>query len=170
MMLNDFKDKDKDKDVEESFVVITKLSVPMILKLGRWFARQNTSVKIDIFNEQRNQFFKYKKLVEHQEIVPLIAFYMAVKHYYDLDFKHNAKNKSMNIKEFEKSSDFSVKQYKSVRLKVKREKLLNLWSVIKSLKSEGFSMRKISNFLQSKHRLKVSHTYISQLWKELENE
>lgn len=155
--------------LEESFVLKTKLSQQAIQALDRWYSRQNFLVKLDIFKEQKNQFFKHAKLVENQETVPLIAFYMAIKHYYDLEMQHKRKNQSMNLKDLEKSSDFSIKQFRKTKVKAKREKLLNLWSVIIELKNQGFSFREISKFLRSRHRFEVSHTYITNIWKEVEN-
>lgn len=155
--------------LEESFVSITRLSQQAVQMLDKWYARQNHLVKIDIFKEQKNQFFKYAKLVENQDIVPLVAFYLAIKHYHDLESRLKKKNKSLSLKELEKSSDFSVKQFKKVKAKVKKEKLLNLWSVVIKLKNQDFSFREISKYLKYKHRFEVSHTYIARVCKEIEN-
>jgi hypothetical protein len=95
---------------------------------------------------------------------------MAIKNFNDQMNLHSIKNKSMSLKNSEKTSDFAIKQFKKAKTKVKREKLINLWSVIRKLKNEGCSFRDVSKFLRSKHRFQVSHTYISQVWKELENE
>jgi hypothetical protein len=155
--------------LEDSFVSITKLSEQAVQVLDKWYSRQNYLVKIDIFKEQKNQFFKHTKLVENQEVVPLIAFYLAIKHYYDLERQQFKKNKSMSLKDLEKTTDFSVKQFKNPKAKVKKEKLLNLWSVVEKLKNEDFSFREISKYLKYKHRFEVSHTYIADVWKEIEN-
>jgi len=153
----------------ESFVIVTKLSVEAVLRLDRWYSQQNLSIKIEIFVEQKNQFFKYSKLIPNKEIVPLVAFYMAIKHYFDLECLHSKKNKSMCLKDLDKNSDFTIKSFKRQKRKVKREKLLNLWSVVQKLKIEEFSFREISNFIKSKHRFEVSHTYVAKIWKELEH-
>lgn len=156
--------------IEESFVSITKLSNEAIKDLERWYSRQNILVKCDISHEQRNQYFKYSKQLKNKNLVSVIAFYMAIKHFSDHMTLHLNKNKSMSLKNLEKSSDFAIKQFRKSKAKIKREKLISLWSVIVKLKNEDFSFRDISKFLRSKHRFQVSHTYISQVWKELENE
>ncbi|MDD3476292.1 MAG: hypothetical protein PHI38_05440 [Sulfurimonas sp.] len=156
-------------ELEESFVFYTKFSLEETQKLCRWFRKQNTFVQIEIFKEQRNQFFKYIELIDIKEIVPLVAFYMAIKNFYNLENQQNLKNKSMQLKNIEKSSNLSIKQFRKSKVKVKRDKLLNLWSVIERLRTEGFSFREISIYLKSKHRFSVSHTYISSVWKELEH-
>jgi len=157
-------------NLEESFVIETKLSQEAIKELDRWYSRQNILIKCDIFNEQRNQYFKYSKQLENKNLISVIAFYMAIKNFNDQMTLHSIKNKSMSLKNSEKTSDFAIKQFKKAKTKVKREKLINLWSVIRKLKNEGCSFRDVSKFLRSKHRFQVSHTYISQVWKELENE
>ena len=156
--------------LEESFVSITRLSQQAIQVLDKWYSRQNILIKLDIFTEQRNQFFKYSKQLENKNLVSVIAFYMAIKHYHEQITLHMNKNKSMSLTSLEKTSDFAIKQFKKAKTKVKREKLINLCSVIRKLKNEGCSFRDVSKILRSKYRFQVSHTYISQVWKELENE
>ena len=162
--------KDSLADLEESFVVTTKLSKQAIKNLDKWYSNQNIAVKCDIFHEQRNQYFKFSKQCENKNLVSVISFYLAIKHFYDHMTLHLNKNKSMNLESLGKYSNFSIKQFKKSKAKIKREKLITLWSVVVKLKNEDFSFREISNFLKSKHRFQVSHTYISQIWKELENE
>lgn len=156
-------------EFEQRFFSTTKLSKVEIEKLNKWFNKQNILVKIEVFKEQKNQFFKYVKVMESKEIVPIIAYYLAIQHFYNLEKAQTKKNKSMNLKELQNVTDFSIKQYKSVRLKAKREKLLNLWSVVQKLKAEQLSLREISKHLQAKHRFKISHTLVAQVWNEVEN-
>lgn len=63
-----------------------------------------------------------------------------------------------------------LKKHKKLRKKEKREKLLNIWSVVQKLKSEKYSFRDISQYIRQRHRFDVSHTYISKMWRELKNE
>lgn len=156
--------------LEKSFVSITRLSQQAVRLLDRWYSRQNILIKMEICTEQRNQFFKYSKQFENKSLVSLIAFYMAIRLYHEQMILCVNKNKSMNLKGMDKTSELAIKQFKKAKVKVKREKLINLWSIIQKLKTEGFSFREISNFLKSKHRFNVSHTYISNVWKELEDD
>lgn len=155
--------------LEQSFVSITKLSILETRKLLRWFNNQNLEVQVDIFKEQRNQFFKYAEFSDVKEIVPVASFYMAIQHFFNLGNQAKLKNKSMKLKDIEKSTELSMKQFRKPRVQIKRDKLLNLWSIVTSLKTEGFSFRKISVFLRSKYRFSVSHSYIRSMWNELES-
>ena len=101
--------------------------------------------------------------------MPLAAFLLAIHYFYSLDSEKNSKNKRNNLSTSSKISRFAIKKAKKERYKEKREKLLNLWSKVQELKGEGFSFRAISDYLLGHHRFEVSHTYIRNLWKELEN-
>ena len=80
------------------------------------------------------------------------------------------KNKSQSLDLLGNISNFSIKQHKKIRIKEKREKLLNLWSVVQKLKLEKYSFREISKYIRQRHRFDVSHSYIAKLWKEIEHE
>ncbi|MFA6742510.1 MAG: hypothetical protein WC149_06975 [Arcobacteraceae bacterium] len=139
-------------------------------QLVNWFSKQNIEVQIDIFREQRNQFFKLKEKIESNDVLILSSFFLAILNFYRQDRQLKGKNKSQNINSLVNISNFSIKKHKKVKIKEKREKLLNLWSVIQKLKSEEYSFRSIAQYIRQRHRFEVSHTYIIQIWKELENE
>jgi len=139
-------------------------------QLVNWFSKQNIEVQIDIFKQQRNQFFKHKKNIECSDVLALSAFFLAIHYFQKQERQMKEKNKSQNLDLLGNISDFSIKKHKKFRKKEKREKLLNLWSVVKKLKLEEYSFRDISKYIRQRHRFEVSHTYISKLWKELENE
>jgi hypothetical protein len=153
----------------KSLVDCTKLSKKEQKKLINWFSNQNILIQIDIFSEQKNQFFKLKNECTEVAVVPLAAFLLAIHYFYSLESKKNSKNKQNNLSSSLKLSRFAIKKAKKERYKEKREKLLNLWSKVTELKAEGFSFRAISDYLRGHHRFNVSHTYIHELWKELEN-
>ena len=46
--------------------------------------------------------------------------------------------------------------------------ILAYWGEVKELKADGMGFRVIAGYLQSKRKLKVSATYLSKLWKEVE--
>ena len=138
--------------------------------LIQWFSKQNTLVQIDIFREQRNQFFKLKEKIESNDVLVLSSFFLAILNFYRQERQLKEKNKSQSLDLLGNISNFSIKKHKKLRIKEKREKLLNLWSVVQKLKLEKYSFRSISQYIRQRHRFEVSHTYISKLWKELENE
>jgi len=145
--------------INESFVKITKLSQKQLKSLVNWFNKQNILIQIDIFKEQKNQFFKLKNIEIDKEIIPLAAFYLSINKYHSI-FNLDSKNKSLNLTETAKVSKFLIKQAKKSRKKKKQEKLLNFQSIIVNLKDNGFSFREISKYLKRKHHFDVSHTYI----------
>lgn len=139
-------------------------------KLVNWFSRQNILVQIDIFSEQRTQFFKLQGKFEFSDVLTLSSFFLAILHFQRQEQQLKSKNKSQNINSLLNSSNFSIKKHKKLRKKEKREKLLNLWSVVQRLKLEEYSFRDIAQYIRQRHRFEVSHTYISKIWKEIENE
>jgi len=153
----------------DNLVKCTRLGVKKQKMLVNWFAKQNTPVQIDVFSEQKNQFFKLKGECQEAHIVPLAAFLLSIEHFYSLEASRNSKNKQNDLSALKKVSNFSIKKAKKEKHNEKREKLLNLWSVIQKLRAEDFSFRDISDYLRGHHRLQVSHTYINNTWKELEN-
>ena len=59
---------------------------------------------------------------------------------------------------------------KNNKIKIKREKLLGYWAIIKTLKLEqNMSFRNISSYFRKYHKLEVSYSTIYTLWNELEN-
>ncbi len=54
------------------------------------------------------------------------------------------------------------------RKPVLRRKILAYWGEVRELKADGMGFRVIAGYLQSKRKLKVSATYLSKLWKEVE--
>jgi len=160
----------KEIDIQfDSLVHCTKLSKKNQQKLINWFARQNILVQIDIFSEQKNQFFKVKNQHENLQVVPLAAFLLSIQYFYELETSKNGKSTKTDLTESGKISKFSIKKAKKEKYKEKREKLLDLRSVILELKKAGASLRDISDYLRGRHHFVVSHTYIRDLWEELKN-
>lgn len=153
----------------DSLVHCTKLSKKNQKKLINWFARQNILVQIDIFSEQKNQFFKLKNQHENLQVIPLAAFLLSIQYFYGLETSKYGKSAKTDLTESGKISKFSIKKAKKERHKEKREKLLDLRSVVLQLKEADVSLRDISDYLRGHHRFVVSHTYIRDLWEELEN-
>ena len=145
----------------------TALSTNKRKTLVNFFNKQNILIQIDIFKEQRNQFFKLKNKFETSEITSLAAFFQAINTFYETEQLQKKKNKSQDLSSLADISNFAIKKFQTNKLKEKREKLLNVWSVVQKMKAENVSFRKISKYLRSKHRFDVSHSYIRQIWEEL---
>ena len=142
------------------------ISVLILKKLDNFFRNQNLEVKIDIFSEKRNEFFKLKN--EHPSAdfsaLELAAFYNAIQIFYNLRERATKKNKTMSLKEIEKYEDYLLKSSSYLKKISKKEDfLLDKSSIINSLISENKSYREISLFLKKHYKLNISHTYIRQI-------
>jgi len=152
---------------------IEKLTILSHLKrksLINWFGRQNCLIQNDIFQEQKNQFFKLKQNNEASDILALSSFFLAIETYYNMEQLLKKKNKSSDLKNIKKLSDFSLKQTQKVTDKPIRDALLNHWSIVQNMKNVGSSYRQIEVHLLNVYNISVSHTYILNLWKEIEDE
>lgn len=142
------------------------ISIPMIKILDNFFKKENLEIKIDIFSEKRNKFFKLKNENPNVEfaILDLAAFYFAIKSFYDLKTKVTKKNKILSTNELKKYDNFLLKSSKkNKRISKKENSLLDKSSIISSLISENKSYREMSIFFKKYHKLNVSHTYIKQI-------
>lgn len=60
---------------------------------------------------------------------------------------------------------------KNYKKKIKRQKLLGYWAIVRTLKLEQMmSFRDISNYFKKYHKFEVSYSTIYELWNELEND
>ena len=136
-----------------------------IKKLVAFFAKQDVVVQINIFKEQRNQFFKYEKKV-HANHLPLYAFLCAISIYYQKFKLKFYKNKTFDIKSQSSLVDVNILKDKKQKICIKRERFLNYISVSKRLREEGYSYRKMSAHFQKYYKYNVSHTYLRKMCKE----
>lgn len=148
----------------------TLCSVQKRIQLLNWFKKQNVMVQIEVFKKQKTQYFKLNQQVQESNTVALSSFYSAINLFYQNDKQLKCKNNLGNLNAIAKNSYFIIKKHKKLRKNVKRDKLLNIWGTIQKLKSEAYSYRAMSQYIVAQHRFEVSHTYIANLWKELENE
>ena len=59
---------------------------------------------------------------------------------------------------------------KNSKTKVKRQKLLGYWAIVRTLKLEqNMSFRDIATYFAKYHKLDVSYSTVYELWNELEN-
>lgn len=156
------------EQLNQNIELLTKLSVEKRKSLINWFNKQNIEIQLLIFNEQKNQFFKLKSQAEHHSLIPLASFYLAINLHVEQEKQFDKKNASHSLQNLSKLTSFEIKKNKTMRAKEKREKLLNLISILKTLRAEKYSLRGISRYLRSKHRFDVSHAYIADFLKEFD--
>ena len=124
----------------------------------RLFVRVELETKLKIFQEQKQLFHKLKS--EHNDIdntiLTLSSFILAI---------------HLVIKELDDVNFNAIKlRGKNNKAKIKRQKLLDYWAIIRVLRLEqNMSFRKISQYLLKYHRFEVSYSTIYGLWVELEN-
>jgi len=138
------------KDVEK----ITKMYAEQHNQLLRFFLRVDLQTRLKIFKIQKEIFFKLKNLYE--DVGNAVLTYSSF---------------IISISIVEKKTDNNTKIFKArkFRRSSKREKILEKWAIIKSLKSdEKLSFRQIATYLKKYHRLNISYSLIHKIWSDLE--
>jgi uncharacterized protein YoxC len=135
----------------------TKMNQELQNQKLRLLAKVDLKIKLKIFQEQKPIFHKLKNL--HSDIdnalLTLSSLLLAIDNVakeLDIVNIHAAKLRGKNNKS-----------------KMKRQKLLGYWAVVKTLKlKERMSFRDISAYFAKYHKLEVSYSTVYGLWIELE--
>lgn len=145
--------KDKIKTLES----LTKLSIESQNQKLRLFARVDIDTKLKILSSQKQIFHQMKNLHTDvaNEILTLSSLITAIS------------------KEFENADEVELKSLifraKNARKSLKKKKILELWAIVKTLKSEQkMSFRDIVKYLKKYHKIDVAHSTIYGLWQEIE--
>lgn len=136
--------------------------------LTRWFNKQNEIIQVDIFKEQKEQFFRLRNKNSSSNTIALSAFYLAINKFFEKDKILQKKNKSHNLDYLKSVTEFAILKNEEVRTNDVREKLLNFSSFIFTMQKKGKSLRKIKKDLLNIYKFEVSHTSISNFIKEFE--
>jgi len=123
----------------------------------RLFSRVDIYEKIKIIKYQKQIFHKLKDnhINEDNAILTLSSLILSI----------DIATKKLDIVNLN-----AIKiRNKNNKAKIKRQKLLTYWAIIKTLKSDqNMSFRQISKYFAQYHRFNVSHSTIYQLWNEIE--
>jgi hypothetical protein len=142
----------------ETLEILTKKTSIQQQKLLRIFAKLDTNQQLKIMNNKNSLFHKIRsknKEIEENSIFTLAAFIIAIDEFIT---QLNCTEKNL-IK-------FNNKRNKS---NLKKQKLLQVWSIIKELKeNKNMSFRNISNYLKEYHKINISYSLIYQKWNEIE--
>lgn len=147
------------KKYEKDVYRITKLNRESQNSRLRMFARVDAGVKIEIIKSQNKLFHALKNIGFHNEenaTLTLASLILSVD-----KIVNNLNGTQLNLLKFN-----SQNQRKGGN---KREQILGYWAVIKELKEQKMSFRKIAKYLKKYHRLEVSYSAIYALWAEIEN-
>lgn len=153
-------------DFKTMFEIVTKISVEQKAKLLRWFARQNLEFQLLVFEKQSNHYFKLKNESVDKKILSFASFILSVQELYQQEQILKSKNKSQSLDRLCNLSKIEKIKIRKEKLQPKLQTLLNLHSVVESLYIEGFSSRKIQEYILTKHKRSVSHTLISKFIKD----
>lgn len=151
-----------------------KVSVTDIKTLIRFFSKQPISIQIKILKKHREILFKNKiQMKEHSiaiEAASYIALILAVKYHYALEKKlTTVKFEEMSTEEMRDISMIQLEKFEAKYMQQGiRDQLKHYWSVVKILKNENKSFRKISAYLEHKYKFKISHSEIFKAWNEIE--
>ena len=137
---------------------ITKLNQECQNQRLRLFAKVDISTKLKILALQKQQFHQLKNA--HSDIdnviLTLSSLILAI---------------DAIEKEFDDVNLKAIKlRAKNSKTKVKRQKVLGYWAIVRTLKLEqNMSFRDIATYFAKYHRLEISYSTIHALWIELEN-
>jgi hypothetical protein len=157
----------------EQLNLITGLTEKERKKLLSWVASLPEEKIVDIFRDSVKKSFQLKDVRPDLEgkLNKYCAFILAARR----GGWDTLKGKGYRIADQAQYEDFSHLRKASVatvinrgRTPVVRRKTLAYWGEVRELKFEGKGFRLISIYLTKKRKLKVSATYLSKLWKEVE--
>lgn len=139
----------------ENFTRINAESQSRYLRL---FIKLDIETKLKIV-EQQNVFF-YKLHSKNKDVKKAILIYSS--------FIMGISNV---IEKLEDIDIFTSKlKAKSVKTSSKREKIINLWAIVRTLKLEQkMSFRQIASYVKKYHKLTVVHSTIATMWHEIEH-
>ncbi|MBP9491177.1 MAG: hypothetical protein KBE77_06980 [Aliarcobacter sp.] len=137
---------------------LTKLNQESQNQKLRLFAKVDITTKLKILDLQKQLFHKLKSV--HCDIdntvLTLCSLILAI----DTVVKE-LDNVNLNVIKL---------RAKNSKTKVKRQKLLGYWAIVRTLKLEqNMSFRDIATYFAKYHKLDVSYSTVYELWNELEN-
>ena len=157
----------------EQLNLITGLTEHERKKLFSWVASLPEDKIIEIFQDGVKRSFQLKG--ERPDLPGRISKYCAFVMAARKGGWDTIKGKGYRVADQEQYDDFTHLRRATAaslvtrgRKPVLRRKILAYWGEVRELKADGMGFRTIAGYLQSKRKLKVSATYLSKLWKEVE--
>lgn len=138
--------------------IITKLNLESQNQKLRLLAKVDVEAKLKIIQDQKPIFHKLKN--DYSDVDNAVLTLSSI--ILSIDKFSNNHNK-VNF-------DVMKLRAKNNKSKVKRQKILGYWAIVRTLKlEENMSFRDISAYFKKYHKLEVSYSTIFQLWNEIEN-
>ncbi|MDD2887639.1 MAG: hypothetical protein PHY66_08220 [Aliarcobacter sp.] len=143
---------------EKELEFLTKKPIDDQKVLLKHFAKLNSSQQKKVLNRQRDTFHKLKSLNNRdvdKDTLTLASLIISID-----DFINSLSSTKLKVIKFKN---------KKPQVKLKTQKLLSYWSIVKELKeNEKMSFRDISDYLQRNHKFGVSYSLIFKIWVEIE--
>lgn len=157
----------------EQLNLITGLTEHERKKLFSWLASLPEGNIIEIFQDGVKRSFQLKG--ERPDLPGRINKYCAFVMAARKGGWDTIKGKGYRVAEKEQYDDFSHLRKANAAILISRgrkpllrRQILAYWGEVKELQADGMGFRVIASYLQSKRKLKVSATYLSKIWKEVE--
>ena len=142
---------------ESIYEIITKMNQESQNQKLRLFAKVDITTKLKILTSQKQLFHKLKNAHSDVDntVLTLCSLILAI---------------DLIAKELDNVTLNAIKlRGKNSKAKVKRQKVLGYWAIVRSLKLEqNMSFRDISAYFAKYHKLNVSYSTVYELWKEIE--
>ena len=136
---------------------ITKLNQESQNQKLRLFAKVDITTKLKILASQKQLFHKLKNAHSDVDntVLTLCSLILAI---------------DLIAKELDNVTLNAIKlRGKNSKAKVKRQKVLGYWAIVRTLKLEqNMSFRDIATYFAKYHKLDVSYSTIFELWNKLE--
>ncbi len=142
---------------ESKCETITKMNQESQNQRLRLFAKVDITTKLKILDKQKELFHKLKSSYSDVDntVLSLSSLILAID-------EIEKKLDDVNLKAIKLRG-------KNIKAKIKRQKVLGYWAIVRSLKLEqNMSFRDISAYFTKYHKLDVSYSTIYELWNELE--
>ena len=137
---------------------LTKLNQDSQNQKLRLFAKVDITTKLKILDLQKQLFHKLKSVHSDVDntVLTLASLILAI---------------DTVVKGLDDVNLNAIKlRGKNSKTKVKRQKLLGYWAIVRTLKLEqNMSFRDIATYFAKYHKLDVSYSTVYELWNELEN-
>ena len=137
---------------------ITKQTYELQNQHLRLFARVDLAMKLHILQFQKPLFYKLKSAYGDVDnaVITLASLVLSI----------DAVAKELDLI---KLNAMKLKVQPN-KMKLKRQKLIDYWAIIKTLRNEqNMSFRQIAKYFQKYHKFEISHSMIQKIWNEIEN-
>ena len=135
------------------------------------YTKTTSEYALNSVNEEFNMRKISAPLLVGLELIGPLSVFAGPSFQYIMDNDFNGLDFDAIEKEFDDVNLKAIKlRAKNSKTKVKRQKVLGYWAIVRTLKLEqNMSFRDIATYFAKYHKLEVSYSTVYELWNELEN-